>query len=186
MTIIRRRAIVEEAARVPPIVSIFADTLAELTGAVSEFNITERNKVAMVDERGLYVLDSFAGGGIGTQQTPQWRPIGTDGASQAVPVAAVPVIATLTTASEFVVITGTLLAVVTLNLPIAPLAGQVIEVKDGVGNAAAFAITLDGDQLGTGKQIQGANTLVIGVNFGAVRLKFSAGVDEWLIENVYP
>ena len=65
-------------------------------------------------------------------------------------------------------------APLTVNLPTAPQAGQLVTVKDGLGNAATYAITVAGN----GRNIEGAATKIIRTNYGWMPLVYSG--DQWV------
>lgn len=59
-------------------------------------------------------------------------------------------------------------------LPATPAARQEIEVKDTLGNAGSFPITVDG----VGQMIEGSPTLVIAFNYGWVDLIYTGS--QWV------
>jgi hypothetical protein len=67
---------------------------------------------------------------------------------------------TMTTADEVLSI-GAIAAPFTVNLPAAPTSGDTYTVKDALGNAGAFNITISGN----GSNIDGSATIVISTNY---------------------
>lgn len=59
-------------------------------------------------------------------------------------------------------------------LPPSPSEGQAIEIKDTLGNAATYPITVDG----FGKLIEGAATMVISFNYGWANLMYTGS--QWV------
>lgn len=92
-------------------------------------------------------------------------------------VQAVAVITTATTltATNQLVIVNNGAATTTVTLDAAPATGKTITVKDGSGNASGFNITIAGN----GKNIDGAASLIINVNYEAVSLAYNG--TQWNI-----
>lgn len=89
-------------------------------------------------------------------------------------VAVIAADATLTSTSHIVVVAGNTVAV-EVTLDAAPATGKTIIVKDGEGSASEFAITIDGN----GKNIDGAATLVVGIDYESVTLVYNG--TQWNI-----
>jgi hypothetical protein len=65
-------------------------------------------------------------------------------------------------------------AALTLTLPPIPIAGQAVTIKDAVGNAGSYPITVNGNSV----TIEGTATLVINFNYGWLSLVY--GGTQWL------
>lgn len=63
-------------------------------------------------------------------------------------------------------------APMSIFLPPTPTEGQAIEIKDTVGNAGTYPITVDG----AGQMIEGAATMVIGIDYGWVDLIYTGSI----------
>lgn len=64
-----------------------------------------------------------------------------------------------------------------VRLPASPSNGQKYTVKDAIGNAASTAITVDGN----GRNIDGASTVDISTNYGALNFVYVEALDQWSI-----
>jgi len=61
---------------------------------------------------------------------------------------------------------------ISVFLPASPSEGQEIEIKDTLGNAGSFPITVDG----VGQMIEGSPTMVIAFNYGWVDLIYTGSL----------
>lgn len=82
---------------------------------------------------------------------------------------------TTLTSANHVVIVNKGSAVATITLDAAPATGKTVTIKDGSGNAAAFNVTIDGN----GKNIDGASSLVINIDYEAVTVVYNG--TQWNI-----
>lgn len=71
----------------------------------------------------------------------------------------------------FVEVENTTAAAMTVFLPPGPVAGQEITVKDTMGNASTYPITIDG----FGALIEGAATVTLTINYSWVDLMYTRG-----------
>lgn len=78
-------------------------------------------------------------------------------------------------AADQAILVDSTAAVVTVTLPAAPLTNRRIEVKDKLGQAAAFAITVDGN----GKNIDGVATQVLNVPYASITIIYNG--TQWNI-----
>lgn len=75
---------------------------------------------------------------------------------------------TIATTTFMEVVRNSVAAATTVNLPASPSSNQVAVVKDGSGNAQTYNITVSGN----GKNIDGASTSVIRVNYGSANFLY--------------
>lgn len=73
---------------------------------------------------------------------------------------------------DTLIVRKTVAAITTVTLPAAPVIGETHTIKDGSGNASSFNITVSGN----GKNIDGAATYVLIVNYEAVTVRFDGSV----------
>jgi len=71
--------------------------------------------------------------------------------------------------SGFVRAENTTSASITITLPVTPSAGQTVTIKDMLGNAGIYPITVSGN----GKTIEGTTTLTISFNYGWLDLIYT-------------
>jgi len=76
---------------------------------------------------------------------------------------------TMTGFSGFVRAENTTSASITITLPVTPSAGQTVTIKDMLGNAGIYPITVSGN----GKTIEGTTTLTISFNYGWLDLIYT-------------
>lgn len=128
---------------------------------------------------GLYLLQAFTGV-PGPADLPVFAPVAVT--PQVVAVTAAAPGTALAFHFTAIVIATLLDNTLTVLLPAGiPTDGDRLIVKDGIGNAGANAITINGN----GLLIQGAATLVIAANFGAAEIVFNATINQWLIKNIH-
>lgn len=77
-------------------------------------------------------------------------------------------------ATDQVVSVGTLSAILTVNLPTGPVAGDTYTIKDANGSAASFNITVQGN----GANIDAASSSVISSNYGVLRVVYNGS--KWI------
>jgi hypothetical protein len=107
----------------------------------------------------------------------KWVAGSSTGGNPMPPPAIVVVTATATLASGFagfVKVENSTSAPIIVGLPASPFAGQEITLKDTIGNAGSYPITVAGN----GRTIEGAGSLAISFNYGWVDLMFTGS--QWV------
>lgn len=84
---------------------------------------------------------------------------------------------TLDENTDHVVLVDVTGGAVTVTLPAAPVDGTIFQIKDMYGNAEVENITIDGN----GKNIDGAASFVMAVDFQSSTVLYDAGADEWFL-----
>ena len=84
---------------------------------------------------------------------------------------------TLTSSRKMVALVDSSTSGLTITLPITPVNGDIVTIKDRVNNAFVNNISIDGNA----RNIDGVSTTTINTNNGSLELTYSTLFDEWYI-----